>query len=193
MSEQYERILRIRPVIMANGDLMQAFTDCFDHFYKHTSFCKPELRFTKGRQRTIYTNLKPINDPANDEELFLALKLGVAAPMYYGILDSRRPYSTWLSNEIGALESYPPPDGPRILGVVVHFGYNVAGLLTEDFSAGGRFKIIPIDHGDATGDFLQVETSNGERVVRSDAKRESGYHDRGRKYFAEAARIDLGL
>ncbi len=190
MSLQYDRIVRLKPIITQSDGLMRNMRHCFDNRYNGADI-NPEFGISlvsSTGSRHVYTGIGKMTDPLTREEFFLALKLGKnTGQTDYSLLDSKNgsPYGLLVSSEIGVLEDYSP-DSPALLGAVVSTSHNAAGLLVEDLTKGGKVSVTP--EGEL-GDFLKAD--DRQRSVLSDGKRFKPKPSIGKKYFSEDARIDL--
>lgn len=201
----YDRIKRINPIIEGDRGMMNMLNACFENIYKnpmekeHSLTDKyPNVHINKtGKCRVFYTPPVELIDSANQERLYSGLKMcNKELPYCFiskrGLEMGRVP---GLVQELGYLEKCSEQGrGPNLLGVVAHHGFNICGLLMEDYTQHGQREVEfrPNEDGE---DIAIIFTPAGQVERVYDGKRVKDINDehfsRGRKYFRRGLRIDI--
>ncbi len=201
MSELYQRIVRVKPIIEADANLCARLCACYDHAYKDTGMLPPDIVPESRTRRTMYMNIGTIIDSEGNETLFPGVKLLQADciefnGMYSG--EGKKEVCPLLANELGKFDilftkTYAGFDIPHkiinLIGVVYHPGYDRYGMLMEDLSNCGKREV---SQSERTAD---VTVKDGEETwaVTIDLKFNIEDEDieRGKKYFSEEAMVVL--
>lgn len=201
MTPLYARILRLKPIIEADEQLMREFRRRFDFMYGADGTASgqepPDVIYRDGTHRRVFTHLGTVVDPHNDEILHIGLKLWMR-DYPYRVTEHRNEigFNEPLSGELGAFDyEGGERDGrfednskgfliPNIIGVVYDRRRKIFGMVTEDLSHGGR-RIVT---GNRSNPLVIVHEDCEEISYWADMKG-IPEPDRGVKYFGPEALI----
>jgi len=216
MSYQYERILRLKPIIEANRELMERFKACFDYVEAYGNWdsipwAKREKDNIKepdvigelvtdgdNTNRFIFKGFQPVMDPKPGKNEYFIIKTPIPGNRmglsyrFEKLIEFDRGLGRILS-ELGSLDgSFNVNDipFPSVLGLVIDRRYNNAALLMSDYTRGGKYRIKSDDNGET------IEIFHGKKKIGSgygDMKRSAGGYSMGKKYFDSKARIELPI
>ena len=196
-SEYFERSRRLREVVLSEVKVKSAIVAAFRAVYSNRLSDKgplslpDELQFLgRGATHEVIGLKIPILDGAKDKPLHLAVKFNPSKPYQH-----TAPWGKALSQELGKYDTaFSRGDNPPyfISAVTAEVRYmgdrrRVAGILTEDVSCGGKYKL--------------EETPDNPYCIRilNDGTEERffldppafGSSENGELYLSEDMRIDL--
>jgi len=196
-TKYFQKIVRLKPIIESNQDIIERLKGCFD-FSVNQELPKPREFISGGtnKSRFIFHNFPHIIDPFTGEKEFFILKLSADNLNLDYQLKRNLKLNAMLYAELGALEHYGQ-DGqevPSFFGAVADHRYSLAGIIMEDASMGGRFRVE--DGEDITVQTLKVyDEKILIKEVINDLKhcmiQRNAYREAGAKYIEPNAIIGL--
>ncbi len=149
--EYYGRIVRLKPVIESESRIMKRMENIFHHVYANESLDEDISNLGEGCSHKVF-GIGRIVDPLNRQDIFLALRV----KLYHGW-----PYQTEaedLTKMLAMFEQAFIDDNnpPYFVGAVTSKlayrelldGSKLAGMITEDLSAGKKYKIVNCEDED---------------------------------------------
>src|SRR3989338_1408954 len=150
-SEQYQKIMRLKPIIEANQELVGRLKACFDYveaYAENSRAAKPSEYVGGGSNRFVFGKFSPVQDPKTGDNEYFIIKIPMPQnPMglsyRFEKLDALDFGLFGITRELDSLERYGGKNPfLSVLGVIIHHGHNNAGLLMSDYTKGGRYKIL---------------------------------------------------
>ncbi len=188
-AEYYGRILRLKPVILADRALISRIKGAFMHKYLEDALPEDVLMLGGGESHSVYS-VGGMEDPLDGRKIHVAVRLSKKTPYMLEMHQIRR--------ELGAFERafVEGKNPPHFSGIVV---WNNAGLqslesqsaaiITEDIRMGKIFRLLCKDresvtraNPDGSSETFFIDPLDYETEIDDEA---------GEKYASDEARIDL--